>query len=121
MAVNQDDIIEVACVQGFGLDNEVVNVFHIRPTGAGSFTEAEADADIAPAFSGLYNTIEGGLSTGMVARELRWRNITQGGPTRFIPWDPSYAGGTLIGDALPPGAALLVLLRTGVLNVQGKK
>lgn len=121
MAVNQNDILEIAAVHTYNGVDEVINVWHVRRSVAGSSTESDTDEDIQGGMRDLYTTIESSISSDVVTVELRWRNITQNGPTRFIAFNNTYTGGLGTGDMLPPGVAALLIMRTGTVGVQGKK
>lgn len=121
MPVSPGDTIEVACVHVFNNVEEVINVWHMTTMGGGTMDDVTADGDIAGQMGFMYSEIDSIISNSVDATEIRWRNLTADGPTRFIGWGAGYVGGTASAEALPPGDTLLLLLRTGVKNVQGRK
>jgi hypothetical protein len=115
------DLIEVAVVHVFGASDEQINVYHNHVAVAGTGSDADFDDDLIELYTNLYQIIEIDISTDVNIVELRWRNVTDNTPARFVPWTGLYTGGTNGGDPLPPGDTAMLLLRTGVLNVQGRK
>lgn len=116
------DLVEVACVHTFNGVDEMINVWHLHVAVAGSGSETDFSEDLITLFGGLYGNIEDEMSNKVDAQEIRWRNVTDDGPTIFVPWiGGGYNGGTGTADALPPGTTALILERTGTKGVQGKK
>jgi hypothetical protein len=115
------DLLEVAIVHTLGPVDEQINVFHMHVAVAGTGTDADLDADLLEYFGDAYALIEHLMPTSMDVQEIRYRNVTDNTPTRYVPWTGTYTGGTSTGEHLPPACAALILYRTGVLKVLGKK
>lgn len=120
MAVSEGDILEVSAVHVFNATDEQVNVFHLQVGEIVSAADEDVDGDIAALCSAAYSELEGLMPTALDAAEIRWKNLTDDSPTRYISWGAGYNGGTSSADALPPGVAVLLLWRTGTENVTGR-
>lgn len=115
------DLFEVTVVHVFNSVDEQVSVYHNHVAVAGTGDDADFAEDLIELYGSLYEIIEQDMPGEVDIVELRWRNVTDDGPTQFIPWVGTYGGGIGTGDPLPPGATALLLLRTGIKNVQGRK
>lgn len=120
MAVSEGDILEVSAVHRYLGNNEQVNVFHLQVGEIVSAADADVDADLAELVSAAYAELETLMPTTLDAVEIRWKNLTDDSPTRYVNWGGGYIGGTSGADGLPPGAAALLLWRTGTENVTGR-
>ena len=121
MSIGLGDVIEIAAVHSFEGTDEVINVWHWKAAVASVAGLAEEDTDIGTLMDLLYSTIEGNMPSVLAATEIRWRNVTDNTPTRYINWPGPYLGGTNAGASLPPGVSPLLILRTGSLGRTGKK
>lgn len=115
------DDFEAAVVHRFNGVDEQINVWAFNVGVAGTGSQGDFEDDLIEFLTAVYQEIESDISDKIVVEELRWRNITDDGPTQFVPWHGPYVGGTGSGDALPPQVSALMLLRTGVKGVQGRK
>lgn len=115
------DVIEIAMVHVFDSVDEQINVWNAKVAVAGGGSENDFNDDLLEMLGGMYAIVESDISDRVAVTEIRWRNVTDDGPTIFVPWAGTYTGGTGSGDALPPQVAALLLLRTGVKGVQGRK
>lgn len=121
MSIGLGDIIEVAAVHLFLNTDEIINVWHFKAAVASTGGFSEEDTDIGAMMDELYTIIEDEMSSGVSVGEIRWRNITDNTPTRYIAWPGPHTGGESATTSLPPGLSPLITLRTGQLNVTGRK
>lgn len=120
MPTSAGDIFEIALVHVFQNVNECINVLHFQLGVLEDPTPAAMDADFIEFLGDTYAMIEGLMSTEVDIQELRYRNLTDDGPTRYVPWSGPYTGGTSGADSLPPGTSALILWRTGTKKVTGR-
>jgi hypothetical protein len=116
------DHIRVAARLKFDSIYDMVNVWDINVVVVPSpTTEAALDEDIQSMMDEFYSIAEGAISNRVVAWDIVITNVTAGDPSRTVLWVGGFAGGTSTSEALPPANAALILLRTAVTGVQGKK
>lgn len=118
--MDQNDIWRVTA-KLFGDDNvSIQNVWHIRKVSVGTVADSLALDDIAGALDGLYEGIDDIISTEVSPEEIGFYDVTNDVPLPSQDWD-TFAGGAAGGVAVPSGVAYLLLLRTGVKRVTGRK
>lgn len=120
MPLSAGDILEVAVVHTFQDINECINVLHFQVGVLEDPSLPAIDEDLKEFLGDTYALINDLMSVDVDIVELRYRNLTDDGPTRYVPWTGSYTGGTSGGDSLPPGTSALVLWRTGTKKVTGR-
>jgi hypothetical protein len=127
MPVNQDDVLRIAARQKDIHGSDIVNVYHLRQTSATPVTNSIALAEIKTFFEGAYSQLNGLLNTSLAPLDIKVDKIQLiGGALQIIEnigttsWGGAYnPSGS--GDSLPAGCAALVILRTAVGKVFGRK
>lgn len=118
--VDPGDVLRVAAVLEFKGAEDIVNVFHLKHTGAGSFTFAEILTPLADYFDDLYAEITSVLSDEILPNYLSLANITQSTVLGAFAWG-SFAGGTDTGDPTASQLCCLAYARTVLSRVQIRK
>lgn len=126
MAVNDDEVLRMAVRQKSNEGTDIVNVYHYKYDGTGD-TDAAALSAIAAHFDALYDEIEGQITGAQVPLDIKVDKVALvGGLLKIIEnvgttiwgslYDPSGAG-----EAEPLGVCVLIILRTLVGKVFGRK
>lgn len=120
MAVNTNDILEIAARAEFEGVEDVLNVYQYQYTGAPTILDSDAVDDLSNEVDDLYGFIVGNQSADYIYRDITIRNITQLAVLGVIPW-PVKVAGTAPVDNLPPGVAGLINMATGIARVVLRK
>lgn len=120
MTVNQNDIIEVAARMEFDGVEDVINVYQLQYLDPASLSDTQVILDINQFLNVLYGLLVAAMPLIEFFRDFRYRNITQGTLMGLVGW-PGFVTGEGLGQALPPGLALLVSYNTVVPRVGMRK
>lgn len=120
MTVNVGDRLRITAVLRVNGQADVMNVFAIRTGGLDSTTDEAAMENIELYLSGVYSAGTDLISGLCATVEVRGFNVTQDRPLPVVPWT-HFAAGSSGGELLPFGCAALVLFRTGLNRVLGRK
>ena len=111
MAVNENDIIEVAARMEWGGAEDVMNIYQFR---VGSIVDSDELAiidDLIDIMEDVYTFLVPFQTNQMTYADIAFKNITQGQVYGTFAWD-SLVSGTATQEALPPGVAALINFAT---------
>jgi len=117
--VNTNDRVRATAVL-LGPSGEVQNVYYFRFQGVIPAGDLLVMADLADFLDGVYTDINLGIAGNYTYTEVRGFNMTQNVPMPTVSW-PNLTTGGGSGGVSPSGVALLVILRTGISRVFGRK
>jgi len=117
--VNTNDRIRATAVL-LGPSGETQNVYYFRFQGIVPAGDLLVMEDLAEFLDDLYSDINAGIAGNYAYTEVRGFNVTQGVPMPTVEWPTLTVGGGP-GASEPAGIALLVVLRTGISRVFGRK
>jgi hypothetical protein len=100
--------------------NAIENVYHFRVETAGNGNDQDLMTDIAQWLDDAYDHLAPNTSSNLTYVEIRGFNVTDLTPMPTVAWPSQTVGGSG-SSALPLGTALLVLFRTGISRVLGRK
>ncbi len=120
MTIADNDVVRVTAALKRGLTDDVQNVFYAKLINGGALSQQDLADDLAEWMESIYDSLEGSLYTDMTFDEIQLFNMTQGTPEPTQAW-PTLVAGTSGNDGLSDGVAALVLGRTAVSKVIGKK
>lgn len=120
MTVLGGDTLRVTAVQSFGVAASAMNVYSFRCLGTGPWDDADVMEVVEVHLSSIYNHTNAFTVSLINPVEIRAFNDTQNAPIATVPWT-TWAGGTAAQEPLPYGVAILVLFRTSVPRVLGRK
>lgn len=127
MTVNDGDILRIAVRQTGATGNDLVNVYHADVTAGAPATNADALTDIRDWIDSAYSSMNAVIHGSVNPLDIKVDKVQLvGGIIQLIENIGTISWGTLYnpagsGDPLPSGVAGLVLLRTLVGKVFGKK
>ncbi len=112
MAVpNLDDKIEVAVVGEFDGTEEVVNVFQFNVDSVVGLTAGNYLDNFKELVEAILDIMDGLVTAYTIWRRFRVKNKTQDTATEYVELDAAHPG-TVAGESLPSGVALLSVFRT---------
>lgn len=121
MPTQAGDIIRVAARHLFNGVDEQVCVHHFNvSTAPGSPNDALLLIDISALLSSAYDNIKTDMPTLVSAADIAVYNVIDDYPLGVVNWTSPYAGGTSVGDSLPPQTSFMALWRTATKRVLGK-
>jgi hypothetical protein len=120
MAVGVNDILRITAVMSFGAGVSVQNVYRVKVTGFPTGSESDVMTDMAAWLDDAYGELEPFISSVLSFEEVRGFNETRDEPLPTTAWPVLTQGGVSV-DYLPTANAMLVLFRTGLAKVIGRK
>jgi len=127
MSVSDQEVIRCAVRQKTGALTDIVNVFEFKGQGGSPPSDAQVLTAVASYFDALYNNIETGIATAQVPYDIKVDVVEIIGGLKKIVRNVGTVGwGSLYnpsdaGSVMPPAVCCLVLLRTVVGKIFGKK
>lgn len=127
MTVADGDILRVAARMKSLSNTDIVNVFHFEAEGATPASEVDVMTSIVTWLETAYNDIEGQIPTNQTPYDVKIDMVhLVGGVVKIlrnlgvVSWGGAFdPSGT--GEAMPLGVAVLIILRTLVGKVFGRK
>ena len=120
MAIGDGDVIRVTAVLKRATVDDVMNVFYARLVAGGGASQSALRGDLAAWMEDVYDGLQPGIVDDVTFDEIQLFNMTDGTPEPTESWPTLTVGGST-GDPLPEGVAALVIARTGLSRVIGKK
>jgi hypothetical protein len=118
--VSTNDVVKATVKMNlFNGQSAVQNVFQFR-LNTSSVTDTGARADLVEKLETFYGELEVVLSEHLTFEEVDFFNLTTGQPMGATEFDV-LATGANVGDVLPGGVAGLIVFRTGISRVLGRK
>jgi len=120
LTTNVSDRLRVTAVMSVAGAISVQNVYDVNCITEPGGDDVDVMEALAEWLDSAYTEIVGSLSNQLVFEEVRGFNITKDGPMPTVPW-PTLTTGTPSGDYPPTAVAALVLFRTALAKVIGRK
>ena len=120
MTIATGDVIRVTAGLKFQTSHDVQNVFHCDCVNDNSASQTDLRDDLADYLETVYDSLISGFIDDTTFDGIDIFNVTQDNPEPSVAWPTLTVGGSS-GESLPEGVAALVLGRTAVSKVQGKK
>lgn len=121
MAYSVDDKVRVTAVFKRSDTGEQINSFVVNIDNVGAGGDAGFRSDIQEWIDDLYSDVQSFISDVVSGDRIELDNLTSGVPDSPIAFDPAWVGGRTAEDPMPSAVSGLVLLRTGVSRIQGRK
>lgn len=118
--VNPNDKITVTAHLQTGVGNTINNVFTFRYEGIGTQADEASMQDLALKLEDFYSALNSHIVDNVAYVDISGFNVTQDRPMPTVNWPTLTAGGST-SDPLPDGVSGLMLLRTGIKRVLGRK
>lgn len=115
-----NDILRVTAVLRTSDQVTINNVYHTRILTMGNGDDSVVADDVAAWLDFAYTEVIGLLPTGVSFIEVTTFNVTKDSPLPTASW-PTLTAGTGGGDITPEGVAALIIFRTAVAHVIGRK
>lgn len=119
MAIGLNDIIRVTAKMSW-LGHDVMNVWHVYCASVPLASDVDMMTDIAEWLETIYGEFDDRLNENLLFEEVLGFNVSDGDPLPTVPW-PTLAAGGQTSQMNSIGAAMFVIMRTGVARVLGKK
>lgn len=116
--IDAGDVLEIAVLGRFNTTDDVINIYHCVITEPKGESKAEALSWVGEWFTDIAATIEDQVSNDYLVVELKVSNATQ---DTFIGIITVGVSGSNAGETLPPHVTALVMARTDVSGICGRK
>lgn len=117
--VNTNDRIRATAVL-LGPAGEMQNVYYFRFQGVVPAGDLLVMADLADFLDNAYSILNASVSSDYTYTEIRGFNVTQNTPMPTVAW-PSLTAGGGGASSIPAAVSLLIIFRTGISRVFGRK
>lgn len=120
MALSTNDIVRVTASLLLNGSDLIQNVFHVKLVNDAAQPQGDLRDDLGAWMEDIYDSLVGSISQLVTFEEIQIFNVSSDNPEPTISW-PTITAGTNTQEQQVDGVAALVLGRTGVSNVVGKK